>query len=321
MKPILLVVLGPTASGKTALGIELARQHRTEILSADSRQFYREMNIGVAKPSDEELAAVPHHFVNSLSIYQQYSAGDFERDALALLEKLFQSHETVLMVGGSGLFIKAVTEGLDHFPEVDLKVRKELNARLSHEGLQSLSSQLAELDPASHQNIALDNPRRVMRALEVSLSSGKPYSYFKNQPKAERPFQVRYTGIQWPREVLYQRINARCDQMLEAGLLDEVRALYPQRHVNALQTVGYTEFFDYLDGKHSYEEAASTFKQHTRNYAKRQMTWFGKMDGVEWLSGQDFDEVWTGFLWFRDGQDVDEVWTGFVRFEDGQDVE
>jgi tRNA dimethylallyltransferase len=280
-QPQLIVVMGPTASGKTAYAIDLAKKHNAEIFSADSRQFYAEMNIGVAKPSKEELATASHHFVGHISIHDEYTAGDFERDCLAKLNEYFETNQTAILVGGSGLFIKAVLEGLDHFPKVDEKIRAELNNRLENEGLDPLKDDLAKLDPISFSAIELDNPRRVVRALEVCLSSGKAYSKFKNQAKAPRNFEVKKVALQWDRELLYQRINKRVDAMIEAGLEKEAHSLYKFKHLNPLNTVGYTELFEYFDGKCSREFAIEKIKQHTRNYAKRQLTWLRKEEGVE----------------------------------------
>ncbi|MFY0673334.1 MAG: tRNA (adenosine(37)-N6)-dimethylallyltransferase MiaA [Bacteroidia bacterium] len=280
-KPQLIVVMGPTASGKTAYAIDLAKKHNAEIFSADSRQFYREMNIGVAKPSNEELLAAKHHFVGHISIHDEYTAGDFEKNALNKLNEYFRTREVAILVGGSGLFIKAVLEGLDNFPKVDDKIRDELNQRLNKEGLESLKHELAKLDPESFNTIALDNPRRVIRALEVCLSSGEPYSKFKNQTKAPRGFSIKKIGLKWEREVLYQRINNRVDAMIAAGLEKEARSLFAYRHLNPLNTVGYSELFEYFDGRCTRAFAIEKIKQHTRNYAKRQLTWLRKEEGVE----------------------------------------
>lgn len=280
-QPQLIVVMGPTASGKTAYAIDLAKKYNAEIFSADSRQFYAEMNIGVAKPTLEELEVAKHHFVGHISIQDEYTAGDFERDCLAKLNDYFESNQSAILVGGSGLFIKAVLEGLDNFPKVDEKIRAELNNRLENEGLDSLKDELVKLDPVSFNSIELDNPRRVLRALEVCLSSGQPYSLFKNQAKAPRNFEVKKVVLKWDREMLYQRINTRVDDMIKAGLEEEAKSLNKFKHLKALNTVGYSELFEYFEGKCSRQFAIEKIKQHTRNYGKRQLTWLRKEDGIE----------------------------------------
>jgi len=272
----LLVIGGATATGKTALSIQLAQHYQTVILSADSRQFYREMNIGTAKPTPEELAQAPHYFINSLSITQPYSVGDYERDALALLEKLYQQHDLVILTGGSGLFIRAVCEGLDDFPAIPDTIRQNIQKLYEKEGLEGLQMILQEVDPDYYEEVDLQNPVRLMRALEVYQTSGKPFSHFRNQPSPPRPFLPIYIKLEMPREQLYARINQRVDQMMEAGLLEEVRALLPYRALNALQTVGYQELFDYLDGKTDLDSAVALITQNSRRYAKRQGTWFRK---------------------------------------------
>jgi len=272
----LIIIGGPTASGKTALSLRLALHFQTEILSADSRQFYREMSIGTAKPSPEELDAVKHHFINSLSVTEPYSAGDFERDALALLEKLHQSHDVVLLVGGAGLFIQAVTQGLDDFPTISQEVRDLVAEGETSGGLVWLQEQVLHKDPLYYEFVDRQNPARLRRALAVCLQSELPYSQFRNNEGKKRPFHCHFLLLEWPRDVLYQRIEARVNDMIGAGLEDEARRLLPHRHLTALQTVGYEEFFAYFDGKCTVEEAVSKIKQHSRNYAKRQLTWFKK---------------------------------------------
>lgn len=289
---ILLTVVGPTAVGKTSLAILLAQHFQTEIISADSRQFFKEMYLGTAVPSPKELQAVPHHFIQHRSIYEPYSVGDFEKQALALLEELFRSHEIVLLVGGSGLYVDALIHGLDEFPIVDPKVREVLNERLRSEGLESLQRELHQRDPVHYQRVDLDNPHRLIRALEVSISAGRPYSSFLGQAKADRPFKSLYLGLQAPREVLYQKIDQRVDAMMGAGLLEEARELWPHRERNALQTVGYKELFEYLDGRCSLEAAVSEIKKNSRRYAKRQMTWLRKNENIHWIDhGQRPEEI------------------------------
>lgn len=277
-KKFLLVVGGATASGKTAFAIRLAQHFNTHILSCDSRQFYREMNIGTAKPTAQELSKAPHHFINSLSIHQEYSVGDFERDALKLLEKCFAEHQFVVLCGGAGLFIKAVCEGLDEFPEVPAQVKAQLQADYEQHGLAFLQEELRCTDPDYHREVDLQNPHRLLRALAVIRASGQPFSTFRQQEAATRPFQPIYLQMDWPREELYDRINRRVDQMIAEGLLDEVRDLFPLRHLNALQTVGYQELFDHFSGDITMEEAIALIKRNSRRYAKRQLTWF-RRDG------------------------------------------
>jgi tRNA dimethylallyltransferase len=274
----LIVIGGPTGSGKTDLAIRLARHFDTEILSADSRQFYREMSIGTAKPDAEQLAQVKHHFINSLSIHQAYSAGDFERDALHALRGLFEKKEIAILTGGSGLFLKALCEGLDDFPEVPLAIREALEERLEKEGIEALQVMLAESDPEYFQEVDRNNPRRLIRALSVIHATGRTYTSFRVKRSTPRPFVPIYLELTWRREVLYQRINQRVDQMLEKGLLREAHTLIPWKNLPALKTVGYQELFPYFEGNCSLEDAIEQIRQHSRNYAKRQLTW-SRRDG------------------------------------------
>ena len=287
----LIVVVGPTAVGKTALAIQLANHFKTSIISADSRQFYQEMSIGTAKPNAEELAQANHYFINSRSIAEDYTAGDFEREALVRLAVLFKSTDVVIAVGGSGLFVRALTEGLDDLPEAGEEIRDKLNEWFRKEGLEPLKQRLQEIDPTYYEKADIDNPQRVIRAIEVFEASGKPISYFMNKQKAERPFQVITIGLNTDREWLYNRINRRVDLMMEAGLLEEVKSLLPFRNKPALLTVGYAEIFEYLDGKISLEDAVSQIKQNSRRYAKRQITWFKKYGNTVWFEPQDKDEI------------------------------
>lgn len=279
----LYVVCGPTAVGKTDFAIELAEKLGTEIISADSRQLYREIPIGTAQPSAEQLNRVKHHFIANRSIEEDYNAGMFERDALVLLDELFLKYESVVCCGGTGLYIKALCEGLDDLPESDEKIRLQLTERLKTEGLESLQNQLQELDPVHFERMDTQNPQRVMRALEVCLSTGKPFSSFHGVEKAERPFAIKKIGLELPREELYDRINKRVDQMLEDGWLEEAKAVFNRRHLNALNTVGYKELFQYLSGKITLEEATEKIKTNTRRFAKRQLTWFKKDAEIEWV--------------------------------------
>lgn len=283
MSRYLIIITGPTAVGKTSLSLELAQQLDTVIVSCDSRQFYQEMSIGTAKPSTDELAQVQHYFINHRSIHQPYSVGDYEKEAIKLLDELFETKEQVLMVGGSGLFIKAVCEGLDQFPNVDPHIRLQLQQNFEEKGITSLQEQLAILDPIYYQEVDRQNPQRIMRALEVCLSTNKPYSSFRSQAKKKRSFIPIYVVLTRNRDELYARINTRVDWMLEQGLLEEAQKLYPFRYLNALQTVGYTELFDYFDQKISLEEAIRLIKRNTRRYAKRQLTWFRKQEGIHYL--------------------------------------
>lgn len=279
----LITVVGPTAIGKTALSIQLARHFKTEIISCDSRQFYQEMQIGTAVPDADELAAAPHHFIQNRSITEDYNVGQFEKDALEKLSELFKEHEIVIMVGGSGLYVDAVLKGLDHFPDVDDNIRTRLMADLEEFGIAHLQQQLQSLDPISYHTIAIDNPQRLLRALEVSIGTGTPFSTFKNKPKALRPFHSIKIGINAERSVIYDRINKRVDLMMEQGLLNEVTKLVPYKHLNALQTVGYKELFMYLENECSLETAISEIKKNTRRFAKRQLTWFKKDPNILWF--------------------------------------
>lgn len=290
----LIVVVGPTAVGKTAMGIALARHLKTEIISADSRQFYKEMTIGTAKPDQEELGQAKHHFINSHTIKEEYSAGDFERDALPLLNKLFERHDVVVMVGGSGLFVRAVCEGLDNLPKAPAAIRERLNGVFEQEGIEPLQQKLKEVDPDYYSTADIQNPQRVIRALEVYEATGQPFSTYRGQEVSDRPFDVVTIGLNTERKKLYERINRRVDKMLEEGLVDEVHSLLPYRGKPALLTVGYAEIFDYLDGEISLEEAVLRIKQNSRRYAKRQITWFKKYGNTVWFEPDD----WEGILRF-----------------------
>ncbi len=290
----LLVIGGATATGKTALAIRLAQHFGTEVLSADSRQFYRGMDIGTAKPSAAELAAVPHHFINLLEVTQAFSVGDFERAALGELMRIFQDKNVAVLVGGSGLYLRAVCEGLDTFPPVPDEVRERVAAGEQAGGLAWLQTELAQLDPVYFAAVGQQNPARLRRALEVARASGRPYSAFLEQVKRPRPFQPIYLLLELPRPQLYARIEARVEAMVAAGLEEEVRRLLPHRQETALKTVGYTEFFEFFDGNITREAAIEQLKQHTRNYAKRQATWFRKHGN--WTTFHPDD--WAGILAF-----------------------
>ena len=279
----LIAISGPTAIGKTALGIALAKHYETEIISCDSRQFYKEMYIGTAVPTPSELQSAKHHFIQHISIHDTYSVGHFEKDAIAFLTSCYEQYDDVIMVGGSGLYANAVLKGLDEFPEVPLHLRKQLNTAYAEEGLLPLQKQLKALDPKTYNTIALDNPQRVIRALEVCISSNKPYSSFLNKKKVTRNFIPISVGITAPREVIYQRINKRVDIMVEEGLVKEVEELIPFKKLNALNTVGYKELFEYFEGKMTLSEAIELIKRNTRRFAKRQLTWFKKDTDTIWF--------------------------------------
>lgn len=288
----LIVVVGPTAIGKTSLAITLAKHYQTEIISADSRQFFREMSIGTAKPSEEELAEAPHHFINSHSITQLFSTGDFEVQGLALIEKLFTEHDVVVMVGGSGLYINAICNGLDEMPEIDLNIREQLNQQFADEGIEAIRNQLVALDPEYFAKVDQSNPQRMIRGLEVVLSTGQKLSSFLTSNKKERPFNIIKIGLNTDREKLYHQINHRVDLMVESGLVDEVKSLEPYKELNALKTVGYSEIFDYLEGKTDLPTAIDKVKQNTRRFAKRQLTWFRKDTETTWFEpGQDKEVI------------------------------
>ena len=281
----LLYVAGPTASGKTALAIALAKHFDTEIVSCDSRQFYKEMTLGTAVPNSEELAAAPHHFIQQRSIREPYSVGDFQREALKTLKTLFKTKDTVILVGGSGMYADALIDGLDVFPEIDSQIRLDLIAKLHDEGIEALSVQLKKLDLTYYEKVDLDNPHRLIRALEVCLESGLPYSSFLGNKKAPDFFITKKIVIQWKRQTLYQRINLRVDQIVAAGLEEEARKLYPNKNENALQTVGYREWFIHFDGTTDKATAIEEIKKNTRRYAKRQITWFKRYSDAVLVEG------------------------------------
>ncbi len=287
----LIVIAGPTAVGKTCLSIKIARALHTEIISADSRQFYREMNIGTAKPSATELAAIPHHLTDFLSVQNNYDVKTFEKDALQALDRIFKNSDVAVAAGGSGLFIKTLCEGIDAMPSADSEIRENLNRQLDKDGLMALTAQLKQLDPAYYDQVDLANPRRVLRALEVCLSSGRPYSeYRQHTEKSNRPFSILKIGLERNRPDLYQRIDQRVDAMLSRGLLQEVASLYAFRDKNAMQTVGYREIIAYLDQHYDLPEAIRLIKRNTRRFAKRQLTWFKKDPAFNWFLLTDEDD-------------------------------
>lgn len=298
-KPLLICVVGPTAIGKTALSISLAKAFSTEIISADSRQFFKEMSIGTAVPSTDELDAVPHHFIHSKSIFDDYSVGDFESEAIDLITLKFnpvepdqQKLSTLILVGGSGLYVDAVVKGLDEFPEVPIEIREKLNSDLRVFGITKLQEKLRQVDEAYFSKIDIHNPHRIIRALEIYVATGRPYSSFLNKNSVTRNFETLFIGLTAQRETIYNRINARVDQMIDSGLVDEARVLYGNRERNALQTVGYRELFAYFDGIISKEEAVLEIKKNTRRFAKRQQTWFKKNPAIHWFDYQtDHSEI------------------------------
>ncbi len=283
MTKILISIVGPTAIGKTALSIKLAQHFGTDIISADSRQFYKEMHIGTAAPTPSELASAKHHFIHHKSVEDNYSVGDFEKEAIKMLDTLFETRDTVIMVGGSGLYVDAVIKGLDAFPKVDSSIRTSLNKKLRSEGIEALQDQLKFLDPKSYKTIAIANPHRLIRALEICIGTKQPYSSFLSSTHKERAFKTITIGLTAEREVIYDRINKRVDFMLTEGLLNEVKALSSKQHLNALNTVGYKELFKFLNDEWSLDFAVSEIKKNTRRFAKRQLTWFKRNTNTLWF--------------------------------------
>ena len=287
-------LVGPTGVGKTAAAIELAESLDTEIISADSRQIYRELNIGTAVPSIDQLKRVNHHLIQHRSVRDYYNASMFEQEALQVMENLFEEHPAVVITGGSGLYIRAICDGIDDIPQVDPEVRKTLLERFDAEGIESLRFELKKLDPESYSSIDLRNPKRILKALEVSLTCGKPYSEFLTREKRRRTFNTLKIGLNLDRGILYERINQRVDDMMSGGLLEEVESLMEYRQLNALNTVAYKELFEYLEGEHSLEEAILLIKRNTRRYARRQLTWFSRDREITWFNPGQFEEI-TGF--------------------------
>ena len=287
----LIVVVGATASGKTDLSISLARNYNAPIISTDSRQVFKGLPIGTAYPSQEQLQAVEHHFIGERELTENFNCGEYEKQALERLETLFVKHDTVVAVGGSGLYIRALCEGMDDLPEADETLRTELAERLKSEGLESLLVQLKELDPEFYEVVDRQNPARVTRALEVCLTSGCKYSQLRKSERKARDFQIVKVGITMPREQLYDRINRRVDIMVEQGLEAEARAVLPYRHCNSLKTVGYAEMFDYFDSKITFAEAVELIKRNSRRYAKRQITWFGRDSQIAWFNRGEENQI------------------------------
>ncbi|MBR5132406.1 MAG: tRNA (adenosine(37)-N6)-dimethylallyltransferase MiaA [Alistipes sp.] len=290
-QPTLIVVVGPTGSGKTSLAVVLARHYSAPIISTDSRQFYRGLPIGTAQPTAEELSLAEHHFIADRDVDDDFNSGRYEHEALARLDELFKRHDVVIAVGGSGLYIQALCEGMDNLPEANDELRQSLKQRLESEGVEPLFEELRRLDPAYAEVVDRHNPARIMRALEVCITSGKPYSHQRKGEKQQRPFRIVKIGTDLPRDVLYERINLRVDMMISEGLEAEARAMLPKRHLNSLQTVGYREMFDYFDGRCSLDEAIELIKRNSRRYAKRQLTWFRRDAEIAWFSPHDIEPI------------------------------
>ncbi|TAE74160.1 MAG: tRNA (adenosine(37)-N6)-dimethylallyltransferase MiaA [Bacteroidetes bacterium] len=287
----LICIVGATAVGKTNIGIQLAKYFETVVISADSRQFYKELNIGTAKPTSVEMNGITHYFIDNQSITENYSVGEYEKDALILLEKLFETHDKVILVGGSGLYVRALCDGLDEFPEISSDIRVTIQNDLEEKGLTYLTEKLKILDVEYYQEVDLQNTQRVLRALEVCIGTEKPYSSFRKKTKKERPFEIIKIGLHLPREILYQKIDARMDLMLEQGLKQEATNLLPFASHNALKTVGYQEIFDFLDNKYDWNECVRLLKRNSRRYAKRQITWFGADHEISWFEPTQLQKI------------------------------
>ena len=282
-KSLLICIVGPTAIGKTALAIKLAKSFSTEIISADSRQFYKEMRIGTAVPSKQELEVVKHHFIQNKSIFEDYTVGDFERETIALLKILFKKNKVVIMVGGSGLYVDAVVKGLDNFPDVPSEIREQLNSELNENGIEILQNELKKVDFSYFEKVDIHNPHRLVRALEIFRATGQPYSSFLKKKTEKRDFETVFIGLTAARELIYEGINQRVDTMITEGLIEEAKSLHAYKEKNALQTVGYREVFQYFEGDISKEEAILEIKKNTRRFAKRQNTWFKKNEAIQWF--------------------------------------
>ena len=287
----LIVITGPTAVGKTALCLDIAQHFGIPIINADSRQIYKELKIGTASPTNEQMMQVPHYFVGSLSLNDYYSASLFEQQVLEILSREFREHDFALMAGGSMMYIDAVCDGIDDIPTVDDETRETLKKRLADEGLEALVEELKKLDPEYYEIVDRQNPRRVVHGLEICLMTGKTYTSFRKREKKKRPFRIIKIGLNRPREELYERINQRVDLMMHQGLLAEAKALYPMRQMNALNTVGYKELFDYLDGRWSLEEAVERIKGNTRRYARKQLTWYKKDEQIHWFHPDEKEQI------------------------------
>ena len=290
-KKLLIAIVGPTAVGKTAVAIEVAQKFHTEIVSADSRQFYREMEIGTAKPTQEELNKVPHHFINNLSVHDEYNAGKYEKETLACLTSLFKTHDKLILAGGSGLFVNALCNGFDELPDGDTELRAKYEKVLKEEGIVVLQKEVEEKDPEYYSVVDKNNPRRLIRALEVIHQTGLPYSQFRKKKTVTRDFSIRKIGLQLDKEVLRECIDKRVDEMLTNGWLVECKKLYEYRELNALRTVGYTELFDFIAGKNDWNTTVQNIKTNTWHYAKRQLTWFKKDEETKWFSPKDMEGI------------------------------
>ena len=291
MKKTLIVILGPTAIGKTVLALNIANKFNSEIISADSRQFYKELNIGVAKPTADELSAVKHHFIGNLSLSDYYNVSRFENEVISFLKSYFQAHNFAVMVGGSGLYINAVCSGIDDLPDPDKKLREELKVAFEKEGIEPLTKQLKKLDPEYYKTVDLENPNRVMRALEVIIMTGQTYTSLRTNKSKKRDFEIIKIGLNRPRPELFNIIENRIDKMIQLGLVDEVKGLLKFNNLNSLNTVGYKEIFEFLDGEYSLNEAIEKIKTNTRRYAKRQLTWFKKDGTINWFHPDDQEEI------------------------------
>ena len=289
----LIVITGPTAVGKTALCLDIAQHFGIPVINADSRQIYKELKIGTASPTIEQMRRVPHYFVGSLSLHDYYSASLFEQQVLEILQREFKHSDYALLTGGSMMYIDAVCNGIDDIPTVDDATREALKARLSSEGLEPLVEELRRLDPEYYEIVDKQNPRRVVHGLEICLMTGKTYTSFRKREKKERPFRIVKIGLNRDREELYNRINQRVDQMMTDGLLDEAQRLYPMRHMNALNTVGYKEMFAYIDGTWTLEEAVERIKGNTRRYARKQLTWYKKDEQIRWFHPDEIEQIYS----------------------------
>ncbi len=288
----LIVIIGPTGIGKTDLGVFLARKLDTEIISADSRQFYKELKIGTAVPSDEELATAKHHFIAHLSIHDYYNASTFEFAAIDLLKDLFQRRDEVLMVGGSGMYVDAVCRGIDDLPEIDQEIRSSLEKKYQEEGIESLRFELKKLDPEYYDVVDLRNPKRILKGLEICMMTGKTYTSFRKSIKKERDFDILKIGLTMDREKLYERIEKRVDLMVEQGLIEEAKEFYPFKHLNSLNTVGYKELFAHFKGEYDLDKAIDLIKRNSRRYAKRQLSWFNRDKEINWFDRDEKDKIW-----------------------------
>lgn len=291
MHKYLIVLTGPTGIGKTGVGISIAQYFKTEIVSSDSRQIFKELTIGTAVPEKKELEAVKHHFIQTHSIYENYNASKYENEALDVINYLFNKHNLVLMVGGSMLYIDAVCRGIDIMPDADPEIRKSLKEKFEVEGLESLRFQLKKVDPDYYQTVDLKNPNRIIHALEISIMTGRPYSSFRSNPKKPRPFSIIKIGLNCEREQLHQRINMRVDNMISAGLEEEARRYYPLKHLNSLNTVGYRELFSYFDGENTRDRAIELIKRNSRRYARKQLTWYRGDNEMNWFDPHQTKDI------------------------------